>query len=84
MVQKVPKNTFFEWSFNQKFKTSKLPDIQLMYINIITTKKTSQNFTHNLNFQVYIQNFKLCDKYIPYIQVFQYMNNLNMNLIKYT
>jgi len=35
-----------------------------MFINIIQHKKnTPKNSIHNPSFEIYIQNFKLCDKY---------------------
>jgi hypothetical protein len=45
--------------FHQKFKTFKLPDIQLMYINIITTQKKVKISPTTLTFKyIYkISNF---------------------------
>jgi hypothetical protein len=57
-----------------------------MYINIIhNIKKSPKNSTHNLSFEVYMQFFQtlwhvlFCHKYIPYIQVFQFVLDFKNN-----
>jgi hypothetical protein len=50
-----------------------------MYINIIHHKKNAlENSNHNLNFEVYIQIFKLCDEYYfinNIIHMFKFFND---------
>jgi hypothetical protein len=73
----MQKNTIFEWNFIPNFFFGNLVlDLIDVYQYLTPLKHSPKNAIHNCSFEIYIQIFKLCDKYYFVTNIFHTFNSL--------